>query len=138
MATAKKKARGKKAHAPMFMRVRRSFYLHWPKELGVARGPTGYIVDMNAPLEAEWCRGQMHKLERAPDATEATSIDDCPAARNARKKALGQMPVDAPEPVKGATMRTAAAKAGESAEGAMRPVQPEFGDEGPMTPEATS
>lgn len=38
------------------------------------RGTRGYVVDLDAPCEAEWCKGQEHKLEPAPEATEATKI----------------------------------------------------------------
>jgi hypothetical protein len=38
------------------------------------RGSQGFVVDLDAPLEREWCAGQMHKLEPAPDATEAAPV----------------------------------------------------------------
>lgn len=38
------------------------------------RGREGYIVDLDAPMEREWCAGQMHKLVPAPQAKEADPI----------------------------------------------------------------
>lgn len=50
-------------------RVIAPFSLLWPTGLDAAskfRGAVGYVVDMDAPLEAVWCAGQEHKLEDAP------------------------------------------------------------------------
>jgi hypothetical protein len=38
------------------------------------RGGQGYVVDLDAPCEAEWCKDQLHKLEPAPEATKANAI----------------------------------------------------------------
>ncbi len=62
--------------------------LLWPPSLpsaSVIRGDKGYVVDLDAPLETEWCAGQMHKLEPAPDAKAADTIT-MPGALNALKR----------------------------------------------------
>ena len=139
------KKKAAKADAPAKlgrpMQVRRKCTLLWTKPLtprtGPPRGREGYVVDLDAPFEEEWCKGQEFKLEPAPDATETGSLDESPAAMNKRKKAMRGIERAQPEPVEKATRRTAAAKADETASDAMAPAQSEFGD-APMTPEATS
>ncbi len=52
--------------------------LHWPEDLsGPAqryRGGEGYVVDLDAPFEAEWCAGQLHKLTAAPAGAKPSEI----------------------------------------------------------------
>jgi hypothetical protein len=60
------------------MQVKGRWTLNWP--VGVAdpmdprRGPRGYVVDMDAPLERQWCAGQEYKLEPAPHGAKASPI----------------------------------------------------------------
>ena len=58
--------------------------LNWPPSIEQqypARGRIGYVVDLDAPLEREWCKGQEYKLAPAPDATAANPINNPVAAR---------------------------------------------------------
>lgn len=51
--------------------------LYFPKTLPqseLLRGGTGYVVDLDAPCEREWCADQLWKLESAPEAKEANRI----------------------------------------------------------------
>jgi hypothetical protein len=45
-------------------------YLHFPEAFGPienrGRGGPGHCVNLDAPFEREWCKGQEHKLEPAP------------------------------------------------------------------------
>lgn len=82
------------------MVVRKGFYLQWPKSLGgnkCGRGGPGYVVDMTAPFEKDWCKGVMHMLEPAPKGATVDSIDVCPGARNLRRKALAEAKKPAPK-----------------------------------------
>lgn len=137
----------KKKQAPRKLcRVKEGFYLHWPASIknrasstGSGRGGPGYVVDLNLPLERDWCKGQMHKLEAiaAKDSkgVEVSSIDDVPAARNARAFALAEGPPEPePEPVVEATKRTAEAKADVVADAPMEPDAPAA----PSAPEVQS
>jgi len=45
------------------------------------RGSEGFVVNLNAPLEREWCAGQLHKLEAAPKGAQAAPVDDPIAIR---------------------------------------------------------
>lgn len=60
-------------------------FLHWPAAFEVDmnrfRGAAGYVVDLDAPLEAEWCSGQTHKLEPAPAGSKPNKINHGPALR---------------------------------------------------------
>lgn len=38
------------------------------------RGGRGYVVDLDAPCEREWCKGQEYKLEPAPAGAKPTPI----------------------------------------------------------------
>ena len=58
------------------------FYLHWPEHMpgeNRLRGTGGYVVDLDAPLESEWCGMQMHKLEEAPEGSVPDPITHVPA-----------------------------------------------------------
>ncbi len=102
---AKTKTKTKKPRpTPDLRRVREGFYLQWPSNVagaasatGRARGPAGYVVDLNAPLEREWCAGQMHKLEKAPRGSKVNSIDSCPSARRMRLQFIEKNPDWRPE-----------------------------------------
>lgn len=74
--------------------------LLWPPSLPSAsqvRGEEGYVVDLDAPLEREWCAGQMHQLEPAPDAKAPTPIT-MPAALNAIARWTPPAPEAVPPP----------------------------------------
>lgn len=51
-------------------RVKKGEHLHWPPTIAEGdkryRGGEGYVLDMDAPLEKQWCAGQLYKLEDAP------------------------------------------------------------------------
>ena len=57
--------------------VKPSEHLLWPQSVAGQdtsyRGGAGYVVDLSAPLEREWCVGQMHKLAPAGDGVTAAS-----------------------------------------------------------------
>jgi hypothetical protein len=61
------------------MQVKGRWTLNWP--VGIAdpmdprRGPRGYVVDMDAPLERQWCAGQEYKLEPAPKGAKPSPIE---------------------------------------------------------------
>jgi hypothetical protein len=68
------------------MRVKKGRSLHWPENFTSAddlyRGGEGYVVDLDAPHEAEWCAGMLHVLEPAPpDVKDATPIKQPRALR---------------------------------------------------------
>lgn len=71
--------------------------LYFPRTLpqsDLLRGGKGYVVNMNAPCEREWCAGQEWKLEPAPEATEADRITNRAAlAEIAKAKAVAATPV---------------------------------------------
>lgn len=85
-------------------RVHGKFILFYPysfPENQRFRGSAGYVVDLDAPLEAEWCAGQEYKLEPAPDAKAATPIEHPIAARMIREHQAanpGQQAPVAPTP----------------------------------------
>lgn len=60
------------------MQVKGRWTLNWP--VGVAdpmdprRGARGYVVDMDVPLERQWCSGQEYKLEPAPHGAKPSPI----------------------------------------------------------------
>ena len=78
-------------------RVKVGRALHWPESFGPAeqrvRGLTGYVVDVDAPMEKDWLLGQEHKLEPAPDAKAAAAIEH---ARAVRELAAVMQPVAPP------------------------------------------
>ena len=57
--------------------VKQHEHLLWPQSVAgqdaIYRGGSGYVVDMSAPLEREWCAEQMHKLAPAGDGVTAAS-----------------------------------------------------------------
>lgn len=66
------------------------------------RGSKGYVVDLDAPCEATWCKGQEHKLEPAPEAKAANPINHPLAVRaitaeKARLAAAAEKADSAPE-----------------------------------------
>lgn len=61
------------------------------------RGNKGFVVDLDAPCEAEWCKDQEHKLEPAPEATEASPINH-PQARMQIRKELARREEAAKQP----------------------------------------
>lgn len=71
------------------MRVKASRHLHWPESFttkdGLHRGAPGYVVDLDAPFEREWCKGQEHKLEAAPVGAEVSEIAHPRALRELRE-----------------------------------------------------
>lgn len=74
---------------PQFMRVRgNGCQLYFPETFrdGRYRGREGYVVDLDAPCEREWCRDQMHKLEPAPDAKAADEIKHPVALKRIREE----------------------------------------------------
>jgi hypothetical protein len=81
------------------MKVKLSKHLHWPEDLlggdygaAVVRLAPGGIVDLDAPLEREWCKGQEYKLEPAPANSKATPIEHPAALRAIRKAASAKAP----------------------------------------------
>ena len=73
------------------MQVIKGRALLWPdnftSQAQIHRGPEGYVVDLDAPCEAEWCKGQLHKLEPAPEGSKPSPIDS-PIAKRAIEAAL--------------------------------------------------
>jgi hypothetical protein len=58
-------------------RVRKNMILVFPygfPEVDRFRGKAGYIVDLDAPCEATWCKDQEFKFEPALDADKASPI----------------------------------------------------------------
>jgi len=45
------------------------------------RGSEGFVVDLDEPLERDWCDGQMHKLEPAAKGAKAAPLEDPVAIR---------------------------------------------------------
>lgn len=75
--------------------------LHFPLSFDhpeLVRGGQGYVVDLDAPLEAEWCKGQEYKLEPAPADAKPNAIIH-PVAR---KLLLAEATRAAAAPAKGA------------------------------------
>lgn len=65
-------------------RVKRNGLLVFPytfPEHERQRGGPGYVVDLDAPLEAEWCRDQEWKLEPAPEGSTPSKITSPQALR---------------------------------------------------------
>lgn len=97
-------------------RVKKGEHLHWPTTVADGekryRGGEGYVVDMDAALEREWCAGQLYKLEDAPNSALPSEIA-LPNALGARKLAEAKHAKPGP---------TVAEKAG--ALGIMDPVEP--------------
>jgi hypothetical protein len=80
------------------MRVKKGRSLHWPENFTSAddlyRGGEGYVVDLDAPHEAEWCAGMLHVLEPAPkDVTAATPIKNARALRMVNEAKRNPAPV---------------------------------------------
>lgn len=70
--------------------VRPSKTLFWPDKYGWSekdrvRGTPGYIVDLDAPLERDWCEGQLYKLAAAPAGSVPSEIKSPKAARDLRE-----------------------------------------------------
>lgn len=61
------------------------------------RGGEGYVVDLDAPLEREWCAGQMHKLEPAAKGAKAASIED-PVALRLQKNEVARLAAEGSKP----------------------------------------
>jgi len=61
------------------MQVRKGRSLHWPEgfypEGESLRGLAGYVVDLDAPHEQEWCGGLLHVLEPAPIGAVASPLN---------------------------------------------------------------
>ncbi len=98
-------------------RVKKGAHLHWPTTIADGtkryRGGEGYVLDMDAALEREWCAGQLYKLEDAPAGSVPSEIT-LANALGARKLAESKKAKPGP---------TVEAKA--SALGIMDPVEPE-------------
>lgn len=82
-------------------KVRKNCILTFPygfREQTRVRGMQGYVVDLDAPCEAEWCKDQEWKLAPAPEAKEAAKIVH-PQALAMIRKELAKPPVakDKPE-----------------------------------------
>lgn len=76
--------------------------LNWPLSIEQnhpPRGRKGYVVDLDAPLEREWCAGQEYKITPAPEATAANPITHPMAVRQiaAHAKAAAQKPASSSE-----------------------------------------
>lgn len=71
-------------------RVKNGCHLHWPPTMAGAeksyRGGPGTVVDLDAPLERDWIKGQEYKLEDAPKDAEPTELE-LPNAIGSRRKA---------------------------------------------------
>ena len=88
--------------------VKKGAHLHWPDALvgreSRYRGGAGYVVDLSAPMEAEWCAGQLHKLEDAPKGATPDKITLGQAARKLQKLAASKaapkpLPAEIMEPI---------------------------------------
>lgn len=75
----------------------------WPESFTAQaqrfRGAQGYVVDLDAPCEAEWCAGQHHKLEPAPEGAVASAIES-PIAKRAIEAAMKKAGAAPPAPAK--------------------------------------
>lgn len=86
--------------------VKAGKFLHWPAQFELNnsrfRGAAGYVVDLDAPLEREWCAGQTHKLEPSAKGLKATTITHGPAlkALQAHLSPNKKPPAPKPEPAK--------------------------------------
>lgn len=87
------------AKEPTLYRVKEGHNLTWPSgwplgDKGRIRGRAGYVVDISAPFETDWCDGQQHKLEPAEPGDKATPHEHPRAVRMLRDLAEQ----DAPKP----------------------------------------
>jgi hypothetical protein len=60
------------------MKVRDDRHLYYPDSFPrdeQYRGGPGYVVDMDAPFEADWCKGQEYKLIEADPKSKASPIE---------------------------------------------------------------
>lgn len=78
--------------------VKQGFYLHWPEDFGPTtarlRGGPGYVVDLDAPFETKWCKGQMHKLIPAEKGAKPSAIEHPRATRElSAKRRADEKPV---------------------------------------------
>lgn len=83
--------------------------LMWPTQLANPdriRGTAGYVVDLDAPLERELCKGQIHKLEPAPEGSKPARIVHPGALRLIRDEEK-RLAVPQPAPSEPATAPTA-------------------------------
>lgn len=73
---------------------------HWPSNYGKdpVRGLAGTVIDLDAPKEREWAKGQEHKLEPAPEGAVPTPIKHPVALRAI--EALSRKPAAPAEPAK--------------------------------------
>ena len=81
--------------------VKKGSHFHWPEGLGPTkdryRGGEGTVIDLDAPFESEWCKGQEYKLEDAPAGAVPSKIEH-PVALGmlgARKQAEEKRTADA-------------------------------------------
>lgn len=85
--------------------------LTWPIALEAGervRGLPGYVVDMDMPLEKEWCAGQMHKLEPAPEGSVPTEIVNRSAQKAMKAAGVDTAKRPAPAPVAAPASQAAA------------------------------
>jgi hypothetical protein len=78
------------------MQVKAGKFLHWPEDLiddrNRLRLGAGGVIDLDAPLEVEWCAGQEYKLESAPRGARADSIRNQRALNAIRAHGAGLSP----------------------------------------------
>lgn len=98
-------------HEPEFWIVDRGRTLLWPRidwpDDRRVRGKEGYVVDMNAPFERDWNKGQLRKLLTVEDAIDRGVIEEIPTkasplgsaiARNRVRRWLKEREASVPVP----------------------------------------
>lgn len=85
---------------PKLMQVREHCILVWPNSFesdSPYRGGEGYVVDLDAPCESDWCGWQAEKLEPARKGAEADEIKHQRARMKiAAEIAKSALPVEKP------------------------------------------
>lgn len=87
------------------MKVRPDRHLYYPDSFPrdeQYRGGPGYVVDMDAPFEAEWCKGQEYKFVDAEPKSSPSPIESNHGIRiiSEAKRSVAEKPQLARESVK--------------------------------------